>query len=96
MYLPVRTTLAVLTLTLFGAAGAAQAAPVTLLDSGSSLVIAVVDDSTNESDALEIEENKLPNPEGSKANDPSPSMGAQPSGGDDNEATQLKDEKSDN
>ena len=85
-----RTTVAVIALLL---AGAAQAAPVAIVaDDTSSLVIKVVDDATNENDAIEMEENKLPSPE---ASDPSAADGAVPSGGDDNEATQLEQEKND-
>ena len=85
-----RTTVAVIALLL---AGAAQAAPVAIVaDDASSLVIKVVDDATDENDAIEMEENKLPSPE---ATDPSPAQGAVPWGGDDNEATQLDEEKND-
>jgi hypothetical protein len=85
-----RTTVAVIALLL---AGAAQAAPVAVVaDDTSSFLIKVVDDATNENDAIEMEENKLPSPE---ASDPSAADGAVPSGGDDNEATQLEQEKND-
>jgi hypothetical protein len=94
MHLPVRTTLALVTLTLLS--GAALAAPVPAVTAEPSLLVTVADDSTSENEAIELEQNKVPSPEGSTASDPSPAMGAQPSGGDDNEATQLEQEKQDN
>jgi hypothetical protein len=72
MHLPIRTTLAVIALAL--AAGTAQAAPALEPQFDTSLVIAVVDDSTSENDAVEIDQNTLPySPGGSKSK---PSAGA--------------------
>ena len=57
-----RTSLAVLALTLL--AGAAQATPVPAL-SGSNLVITVADDATSENDAIQLDENTEPSSPGS-------------------------------
>ncbi len=85
-----RTTTAAIAIVLL--AGAAQAAPVLTPANDTSLVIKVVNDSTSENDAIELEDNTLPG-----GNEPSTSMGAEPNamGSDNFEANQLEEEKVD-
>ena len=70
-----RTSLSIIAMTLL--AGAAQAAPVPAPADTSSLVINVVSDATSEDDAIELDQNTLPNAGGGamEKSQPSPSEG---------------------
>lgn len=87
MNLPVRTTVALFTVMLF--AGVAQAAPVAPLADDASLFINVVDDATSENDAIDMDENKLPSPEGATTSTP-PAATPAPSSDDNVETDELK------
>ncbi|MGI8725286.1 MAG: hypothetical protein ACR2J1_08035 [Methyloceanibacter sp.] len=87
MNLPVRTTVALFTVMLF--AGVAQAAPVAPPADDASLLINVVDDATSENDAIDMDENKLPSPEGATTSTP-PAATPAPSSTDDVETDELK------
>jgi hypothetical protein len=90
--MPIRTTLAALALTLAGAS-AALAAPVPSLANATSLVMSVADDSTSENDAIKLEQNKLPAIPGETKSHVAPMAKSQSSAGDNYEAQQLQDEK---
>jgi hypothetical protein len=92
MHMTVRTTIALLALTLFAGVGQAAPAP-TLTDS--TFVIPVVDDATNENDAIDMQQNKLPSPEDASTQAQTPSN---QSSGHDNENKVIDQEqnKSDN
>jgi hypothetical protein len=93
MYLTVRTTTALLALTLF--AGVGHAAPGPALADNTGLVISVVDDSTNEDDAIDKEQNKLSSPEDAAPYAPSPSPQSS-SSNNENDVIDMEQNKSDN
>ena len=93
MPMPIRTTLAALTLTLLAGASAALAAPVPSLANATSLVMSVADDSTSENDAIKLEQSKLPAIPGETKSHMAPVAKSQSPAGDNYEAQQLQDEK---